>query len=948
VDSNIISGDYMGAYLVYSDYNNITTNAFVNDKYGIYVSASNYTNISSHNTFTGNESYTSYGIYLLASNSSTVFENALNNLTFGLRIRYSSSNVVEGNIIQNNTYGTVFEYSPHNTCVSNHFLDNEVIALELAYANNTNLSNNILTNNGFFIAYSYHNIVDDNMVNGHPVLYLENESNITTSDDAGQVILVRCDNITIQGQEITNASVGVEIWETSNGTLTNNVISGNSMYGILLYNSSNITISQNTITNATTSGGINLYYNNRDNTIYQNTISHTYYAVYINNADPISDNNIISENLIENNTNGILLRISNNNTISNNMLYNTHFDALTIVFDDYSSVLPANNNTIVGNTFFNTGDKGIYLFGTKNTTVTGNIFENASIGICLTICESNNISENSIMNTTTYGIYMYDHSSSNLISGNTLENASQDGIYIYYYSNENTISGNTISNSSENGIHLTIFCFNNTIIENTLSHSGEYGVNISKFIDYYDWYSNGSSIFYNNFIDNAHSAYDDCSNIWDNGYPSGGNYWSEYSASDDCSGAYQNVTGSDNIGDHPYNMTGGSNQDRYPLMYPFENYVTLKITAPSHVNEDETFTITISSLVGGRVSGAIVEFNDQGAVTDLQGLVSFAAPSVTTNTVYQILVSKTNYTGNSTTILVKNIETDGGGDGGYTPQGPSVVRNKPTAHAGGPYFGFVNIPVHFDGSKSNMTNGTIRTYLWNFGDGSNASGKTTTHVYTRPGAYIILLTVTSNTSESETNQTTAIIRQTNRAPTPPTINGTPIGHKNTSYRFTVVSTDADNDSLQYRINWGDSITNTSMFLPNGTQWTINHSWTTAKKYTITVTVTDHYNNSTTTRTMLIDTVLVENLGYLIDSNGDGTYDIFYSYETQNKTAVGQQQGKYLIDTNGDGKWEFSYDLTSLTPYTQEVKKGTPGFEFLFLLFAVAFILFWKQKRTIKK
>jgi len=57
-------------------------------------------------------------------------------------------------------------------------------------------------------------------------------------------------------------------------------------------------------------------------------------------------------------------------------------------------------------------------------------------------------------------------------------------------------------------------------------------------------------------------------NTWDNGYPSGGNYWSNYTDADLYSGPYQNETGSDGIGDTPY-VIDAENQDNYPLMNPW-------------------------------------------------------------------------------------------------------------------------------------------------------------------------------------------------------------------------------------------------------------------------------------------------------------------------------------------------------------------------------------------
>jgi len=54
-------------------------------------------------------------------------------------------------------------------------------------------------------------------------------------------------------------------------------------------------------------------------------------------------------------------------------------------------------------------------------------------------------------------------------------------------------------------------------------------------------------------------------NVWDDGYPSGGNYWSNYDGVDLFSGPYQNMTGSDGMGDTPHVLDVG-HVDHYPLM----------------------------------------------------------------------------------------------------------------------------------------------------------------------------------------------------------------------------------------------------------------------------------------------------------------------------------------------------------------------------------------------
>jgi len=57
---------------------------------------------------------------------------------------------------------------------------------------------------------------------------------------------------------------------------------------------------------------------------------------------------------------------------------------------------------------------------------------------------------------------------------------------------------------------------------------------------------------------------------WDNGYPSGGNFWSDYTGVDYCSGPSQNICPSpDGTGDTPYTLIGSRAVDNYPLIKPY-------------------------------------------------------------------------------------------------------------------------------------------------------------------------------------------------------------------------------------------------------------------------------------------------------------------------------------------------------------------------------------------
>jgi len=77
-----------------------------------------------------------------------------------------------------------------------------------------------------------------------------------------------------------------------------------------------------------------------------------------------------------------------------------------------------------------------------------------------------------------------------------------------------------------------------------------------------------NKFFHNNFVDNTqhvYVAFSGYANHWDDGYPSGGNYWSDYLGMDLNSGPYQNETGRDGISEIVCTIDA-DNTDHYPLM----------------------------------------------------------------------------------------------------------------------------------------------------------------------------------------------------------------------------------------------------------------------------------------------------------------------------------------------------------------------------------------------
>jgi len=151
------------------------------------------------------------------------------------------------------------------------------------------------------------------------------------------------------------------------------------------------------------------------------------------------------------------------------------------------------------------------------------------------------------------------NASNNLIQNNTIY-SNNLGIHLDWSSNDNNILSNNITSCNQ-GIALRNTATNNQIANNTISNNN-HGIYVE--------FSHNNLFHHNSLINNANQAYDDGVNSWDNGYPSGGNYWSDYTGSDYYDGTNQDILGSDGIGDAPYYIQGGTGaKDEYPLMSPY-------------------------------------------------------------------------------------------------------------------------------------------------------------------------------------------------------------------------------------------------------------------------------------------------------------------------------------------------------------------------------------------
>ncbi len=298
--------------------------------------------------------------------------------------------------------------------------------------------------------------------------------------------------------------------------------------------------------------------------------------------------------LSSNNQAGIILYYSLNATVSGNRLFDdgvkmngddpAHFNSHTVMPDNLVNNRPLAFYKDCNGLDVNGTALGQLIVVTCSSVRVANLhITNADVAVQMAyvadaVIEDSNLSFNSsglgLINTTRvavvrnqffqdyYGAYV--GSSNNLtFSGNFV---SHDNFGLYALSS----TGFLVTHNRFN-VNLAEVGFgrvtNSTVVRNDFAGNGltpTLGVAMGD-------QSSGVRVHHNNFLNNPPpQARDDgaMEDAWDDGYPAGGNYWSDYAGADQCSGPAQNVcTGSDGIGDTPHAIDADT-RDRYPLTSP--------------------------------------------------------------------------------------------------------------------------------------------------------------------------------------------------------------------------------------------------------------------------------------------------------------------------------------------------------------------------------------------
>ena len=537
-----------GVHLINSTHCSIVGNTIINATNGVFVyEDSNFNNISDNNIVSfGN------GIWLREMANCTVSNN---NITcerednkFGIYLYHSTNNTMNSNIITESQACIYFYYSSYNTLYENTFtncgtsgLDTDGGGVWSEWSHFNNISENYISESRWYGIELFRS--SNNSVSGNE---------ITSSSNRGIMIHTDSNFNQIIGNNVTNNYKGIEVSSsTHNNDISGNYLFSNTYEAIVLDYSSNQTISGNVIIDHSKGILIGSDFNN----ITNNKIVDCGRGIHVNTG---SHNNLFRNNMTENSF-GLTIQHSTGNTLGENLMNNNTCGFIILGIDLPHFMHDVDKSNTVGNrpiyywidahnSSVPTDAGCVVLVECTNITV-----QNLNLSICnwhgvaVTYSRNITVSDNYIVDNDEYAIW--------------LRNSSE------CYIARNYLKG---------FIALQLqYSSNNTFFGNTLTAGGNWGsVNLLQ--------SSNNTFYHNNFTDNySHYLIDSLSvNNWDDGYPTGGNYWDNYqdrypSARDENSGPYQNVTGSsDGIWDTPYTLNS-DNIDNYPIIPEFSSSILL-------------------------------------------------------------------------------------------------------------------------------------------------------------------------------------------------------------------------------------------------------------------------------------------------------------------------------------------------------------------------------------
>jgi len=428
------------------------------------------------------------------------------------------------------------------------------------------------------------------------------------TDDIYDSIVVLKDDIVIDGRgyivQGSGTGTGMDLSYRSNVTVKRVKIT-NFWYGIYLYYSQQNYLERNIVMN--TVEAISLRFSSY-NTLTSNEILDNLYGIQIFSFLGLGIENTLKRNVMAGNkynfgVSGDSLTdyihdIDTSNTVDGKPIYywiNRQNETIPLNAG-YVTVVNSSGVT-VKNLELKNNVYGVNLAYTRNSLIENVTVIETVLGISLRRSDYNVITGNNVSASNGGGI-LVDSSTRNNVTYNLVTNTNGSGIWLED-SIDITVIGNSVSYSRQyqpqeyDGAGILVDDTRRSEIVGNNVTKNKWGIVVGSDIARFNFITRNNmvrnevgivfsavfvggynTVYNNNFIENQLEQVrvdGDSANTFNNGYPEGGNYWSDYNGTDLFSGPDQDQPGSDGIGDIPY-IIDENNIDRYPLVNPWPSH----------------------------------------------------------------------------------------------------------------------------------------------------------------------------------------------------------------------------------------------------------------------------------------------------------------------------------------------------------------------------------------
>ena len=382
------------------------------------------------------------------------------------------------------------------------------------------------------VPYFTHDADTSNTVNGLPLLWITNATAGAWNSSYGWIVIANSSNISAASTSPLVRNMEGVLLVAVNDSVVRDVNSSTNQYGLRSWYSHRNTINDAQF-RANAYGALYLFasnWNHINRALLRPDVAYTDDGVWFADA-------------------------SNNNTVDSLDCYQFGY----CLYSEYLS-----SDLFVINSTLNGANYGLYSYSPSGPWILNTTISNsASMGIAL--------------NGAYYSYY--------LVANFAISSSTFFQNYIAfqcYYCAGGIVAGNLFNASSWVAVYLG-YSSGIVVKDNTV-------VNAS-WVLYLNTNADSNKFFHNNFYLSNGQTYDvGSSNAYDNGYPSGGNYWSNTTHADLYRGAGQATAGSDGINDTAANLTYGK-KDNYPLSEPWPPYALLVSPANNSVIRASTVKI---------------------------------------------------------------------------------------------------------------------------------------------------------------------------------------------------------------------------------------------------------------------------------------------------------------------------------------------------------------------